>query len=202
MVKDFHVTSLHRKIEPLLLVYETGNRHFLIRIRPHDVSGTLASLEDFFKRASPNYPFHYFFLDERFDVLYRKEQRMQQIFGYCSGLAIFIACLGLFGLASFTTEQRTREIGIRKALGASVLNITILLSREFTKWVLLANVIAWPLAYVVMTRWLQNFAYRITIAPWIFFVAAIVAFLIAFITVSGRAITAALANPVDALRYE
>jgi putative ABC transport system permease protein len=174
----------------------------LIRIHPSDISGTIALLEQFFKKASPNYPFHYFFLDDRFDALYRKEQRMQQIFGYCSGLAIFIACLGLFGLASFMTEQRTKEIGIRKTLGASTLSITILLSKEFTKWVLLANVIAWPLAYIVMTRWLQSFAYRITIPFWIFFVAAIAAVLIALITVSGRTIKAALANPVDALRYE
>jgi putative ABC transport system permease protein len=203
VVKDFHFASLHHKVEPLVLQTQDDIlNHYYIKLRARDIPETLTVLEQTFKAFAPNYPVRYVFLDDRFEALYYKEKRMQQIFGYCSFLAIFIACLGLFGLASFMTAQRTKEIGIRKTLGASVTNITFLLSKEFTTWVLLANVIAWPIAYVVMNRWLQSFAYRITIAPWIFLVAAIMAVLIALITVSGRTIKAALANPVDALRYE
>lgn len=203
VVKDFHFTSLHQKIEPLVMYMDfNALHHVLIKIRANDIPGALASIEQTFKQFSANYPFVYHFLDDQFDQLYRKEQQMQQIFGYCTTLAIFVACLGLFGLASFMTEQRTKEIGIRKTLGASVAGIILLLSKEFTKWVVLANLIAWPIAYVMMNYWLQSFAYRTKINLWVFVVAACSTFAIALLTVSWQSIKAALANPVKALKYE
>jgi putative ABC transport system permease protein len=135
-------------------------------------------------------------------MLYRAEERLGKIFSAFSFLAIFIACLGLFGLASFTAEQRTKEIGIRKVLGASVSNIIFLLSKEFTRWVIVANLIAWPVAYLAMRRWLESFAYRVGITPWAFLLSAFMALVIAFLTVSFQAVKAALANPVDCIRYE
>jgi putative ABC transport system permease protein len=127
---------------------------------------------------------------------------MGQIFISFTLMAIFISCLGLFGLASFTADQRTKEIGIRKVLGASVSNVVVLLSRDFTKWVILANVVAWPVAYLIMNKWLQNFAYRISLAVWIFVLSGVIALLIALFTVSTKALKAAVADPVDSLRYE
>ena len=150
----------------------------------------------------PAFPFEYSFLDEDFDKQYKIDKKLSQIFSYFTFLAILIACLGLFGLASFTAEQRTKEIGIRKALGASVSEIIFLLSKEFTRWVLVANIIAWPLAYFAMNRWLQNFAYRINIGIGTFILAALLALVIALLTVGYQAIKAARANPVEALRYE
>jgi putative ABC transport system permease protein len=136
------------------------------------------------------------------DSKYKAEEKLSKIFSYFTFLAIFIASLGLFGLASFTAEQRTKEIGIRKALGASVSEIILLLSKEFTKWVLVANVIAWPIAYWAMNRWLQNFAYRINVGLGTFVLAALLALVIALLTVGYQAVKAARANPVEALRYE
>jgi putative ABC transport system permease protein len=127
---------------------------------------------------------------------------MGQIFTSFTLMAIFISCLGLFGLASFTADQRTKEIGIRKVLGASVSNVVVLLSRDFTKWVILANVVAWPVAYLVMNKWLQNFAYRISLGVWMFILSGVIALIIALLTVSTKALKAAVANPADSLRYE
>ena len=205
VVKDFHFTSLHRKVEPLILdTRNDGLRaySYYIKLRAHDVSETLVALKQTFKALAPNSPFQYVFLDERFEALYRREERMQQILGYCAFLAIFIACLGLFGLASFMTAQRTKEIGIRKTLGASVTGITILLCKQFVQWVLFANLIAWPIAYFAMSRWLQSFAYRTEIYLWVFVAAACSTLLIALLTVSWQSVKAALANPIKALRYE
>jgi putative ABC transport system permease protein len=134
--------------------------------------------------------------------LYRNEVRMMEMFGYFSLLAIFIACLGLFGLASFTTEQRTKEIGVRKVLGASISNIMTLLSKEYSKWVLIANIIAWPVAYFGMKIWLRNFAYRVNIGLTAFILTALLTFLIALLTVSYQSVKAALGDPAQALRYE
>ena len=147
-------------------------------------------------------PFDYSFLDKDFDSLYMNERKTMQLFTIFSALAIFIACLGLFGLVSFNTEQKTKEIGIRKILGASVSGIIILLIKEFIKWVLIANVLAFPFAYYFMNNWLKDFAYRITINVWIFAIAGVAALIIAIITVSYQAIKAATSNPTKALRYE
>ena len=205
VIKNFHNTSLHLKVEPMALYLTRPNRssgHFAVKISSDDISGTLAFIENKFKEYFPGYPFNYSFLDERVDRMYRTEQRLGQIFNYFTFIAIFISCLGLFGLASFTAEQRTREIGIRKVLGASISGILMLISREFVKWVLTANVIAIPIAYIAMNKWLQNFAYRTHIGIWTFVISVAMALIIALISVSYQSVKAATANPVDSLRYE
>lgn len=154
------------------------------------------------KTLSPDYPFEYHFLDESYEQLYESERKTGTIFNFFSLVALFIACLGLYGLASFSAEQRTKEIGVRKVLGASVAEVVFLLSKEFTKWVLMANIIAWPVAYYFMNKWLEDFAYRIDITLWVFVLSGGIALLIALVTVSYQAIKAALANPVESLRYE
>ncbi|MCB0291728.1 MAG: ABC transporter permease [Calditrichaeota bacterium] len=203
VVKDFHFKSLRQEIEPLVLeLNPRAKRNIFVRIRPENIPATLAFLEQKTEEFSPTYPFTYFFQDEYFDSLYRSEDRLQEIFGYFTFLAIFIACLGLFGLASFTAEQRTREIGVRKVLGAGLGSIAGLLSREFLKWVLLANLIAWPVAWYLMRGWLENFAYRTELGWLPFVLAGAAALLIALLTVSYQAVKAGLVDPVKALRYE
>ncbi|NIM89861.1 MAG: FtsX-like permease family protein [Candidatus Aminicenantes bacterium] len=203
VIKDFNVTSLHQSIGPVLLQISPSNfRYLSVRIAPENIPRTLAFIQGEWSRFSPAYPFEYSFLDEDFDRLYRTDQKVGRIIGLFSTLAIFVACLGLFGLASFSAEQRTKEIGIRKVLGASVSGIVLFFSREFTKWVLAANLIAWPVAYFVMNKWLQHFAYRTKIGFGIFVLSALLTFVIAFVTVSYQSIKAAVANPVDSLRYE
>jgi len=159
-------------------------------------------VEDTWNRVIPNYPLEYTFLDETFDRMFRAEEKIGTVLKYFAGLAVFISCLGLFGLASFMAEQRTKEIGIRKVLGASVSQVTLLLCREFFMLVLLANVIAWPAAYFVMKNWLQNYAYHTGLGLYIFVAAMAAALVVAVISVSFQAIRAAVANPVDSLRYE
>lgn len=158
--------------------------------------------KDITTKFNPNFPFEYHFLDEAYDRMYRWIDRTTNIVRTFAILAIFISCLGLFGLASFMAEQRTKEIGVRKVLGASVPGIVVLLSKEFTKWVLIANIIAWPVAYYFMNKWLQDFAYRIKFGIEIFVFSAVLALIVALITVSYQSIKAGLANPVESLRYE
>ena len=203
VVKDFHHRSLHYEIEPLVLtILPSWLDNICIKISSDDVPATMSYLEKTFNECAPGYPFDYSFLDEEIDNLYRAEQRMGTIFDYSTLIAVFLSCLGLFGLASFTAEQRTKEIGIRKVLGASVPAVVALLSKEFISWVALANLIAWPVAYIVMTRWLEDFANRTQMEWSTFAYAALIAVAIAVLTVSSKAIGAALANPVDALKHE
>jgi putative ABC transport system permease protein len=203
IVKDFHLQSLREKIDPLVIFYDYDELYtFSIRIASDNVMHTMDLLKKKWGELDPNRPFHYYFLDDSFDDQYRREERLKNITFYFSFLAIFIGCLGLFGMASFTAEQRTKEIGIRKVLGASVSGIIRLLAKEFLILVAVANLIAWPIAYWAMNRWLQSFAYRAGIDPLIFVLSAILALAIALFTVSYQAIRAALSNPVDALRYE
>jgi len=203
VIKDFHTESLHEQIEPfVLLIWPDWYGRMSIRFKSDNVSSALGFLETKIKEFVPDYPFEYQFLDEEINNLYKTEQLTGKIIMYITLLAIFISCLGLFGLASFTAEQRTKEIGIRKVLGASVSGILVLLSREFTKWVAIASLIAWPIAYFSMNKWLQNFAYRISIGWWTFMFAGALALVISIVTVSYQSIKAALANPVDSLRYE
>jgi putative ABC transport system permease protein len=150
----------------------------------------------------PNYLFSYAFIDEKFDQLYKSEEKLKRIFSYFAFLAVFIGCLGLFGLASYIAERRSKEIALRKVLGASSTGLVFLLSKEFTKWTLLANVIAWPAGYLVMSRWLQNFAYRTTLSFKIFILAGCLAWVIASLTVGYQTIKASLADPVMAMKYE
>ena len=204
VVKDYHFKSLHAKIEPLVLrmFHENWNRYVIIRIRSDNITETLKTVEDAYKKIHPGYPFEFQFLDEALNALYSSEKRTGRVFRYFMFLAIFISCLGLFGLASFMADQRTKEIGIRKVLGASVSGIFVMLLKEFVKWVLLASAISWPLAYYAMDRWLKNFAYRTDIVLWIFLVSGILGLAVAFATVSYQSLKASIANPVDSLRYE
>ncbi len=203
VVRDFHYKSLHMEVEPLYISRDRGFfRSVFVRIEPRNVAETLASLENTWKRFDPDRPFEYSFLDESFDIQYRAEEKLQSIFFNFTLLAVFIACLGLFGLASFAAEQRTREIGIRKVLGASVSRIVFILSREFTVWVLTANLIAWPVAWYAMRRWLESFAYHTEIKWQMFLLSGAIALAVALATVSFQTAKAALANPVDSIRYE
>jgi len=162
----------------------------------------LASIEEAYKIHSPGIPFDYIFLDEAFSRQYTSEQQLGELFNGFSLLSVVIACLGLFGLASYATEQKTKEIGIRKVLGASIPGIVAMTVRDFLKWILIANLLAWPVAYFVMSRWLENFAYKVSIGPLIFVLSAGLSLIVAVLTVSYHSLKAALANPVDSLRYE
>jgi len=204
VVKDYHFKSLHAKIEPLVLrmFHRNWNRYVIIRVKSDGITETLKAVEDTYKKCHPGYPFEFQFLDEALNALYSSEMQTGKVFRYFMFLAIFISCLGLFGLASFMADQRTKEIGIRKVLGASVSGIFLMLLKEFVKWVLLASAISWPLAYFVMDRWLKNFAYRTDIALWIFLVSGILGLAVAAATVTYQSLKASVANPADSLRYE
>ena len=163
---------------------------------------SMAAIEKAFKTFSPAYPFTAAFLDDRIEAMYRAERTLGKTFNIFAAIALFVACLGLFGLASFTAEQRTREIGIRKVMGASVSAIVVLLNRDFLAWIAAANLAAWPLAYMGMRGWLKKFAYRAPVSVWTFVLAAALAIGIALLTVSLQTLKAARANPADSLKYE
>ena len=203
VMQDFHFRSLQQPIKPLTMRIEPQGCDLLsIHITGSNIPATLASIESKWKEMIPNRPFSYFFMDEFFDRQYRGEERFGNLFLNFAILAIFISCLGLLGLASYSTMQRTKEIGVRKVLGASVTNITTLLSSDFIKLVLISIVVASPLAYIGMHKWLEGFAYRTSVSWWIFLLAALAAIFIALFTVSFQAIKAAVANPVKSLRTE
>jgi ABC-type antimicrobial peptide transport system permease subunit len=203
VMKNFHYQPIRNKIEPLAIhVLPDDINYMLIRIPPGSISESLQFVGNTWSRVIPNYPLEYRFLNEAFDRMYRTEDRMGTLLKYFAILAVFIACLGLFGLASFTAEQRTKEIGVRKVLGASVSQVTLLLCKQFLLLVLLANVIACPVAYLVMKNWLQNYAYKTGLGLFIFVAAMAAALVVAIISVSFQAIKAGISNPVDSLRYE
>ncbi|QJD78653.1 ABC transporter permease [Spirosoma rhododendri] len=202
VVKDFHFRSLHEAIAPLVMALTPDQGTLIVKVKTDDVAGLLASLKTEWENLATDTPFTYSFLDRRYNETYLAEQKTGRILGIFAGLTIFVACLGLFGLAAFTAEQRTKEIGVRKVLGASVVSIITLLSRDFVKLVLIAIVIASPVAYYAMNRWLSNFAYRIDISWWVFVLAGLLAVSIALLTVSFQSIRAALVNPVKSLRSE
>jgi len=203
VVKNFHYQSLHHKVQPLVIGLQTNSRMFIaVRIRPNSIPATVNFISKTWNDYIPYKPFEFYFFDQEYEKLYAEEQKTGKLFTMFSMLAIFIACLGLFGLASFTTAQRTKEIGIRKVLGAAVPNIIMKLSKDFTKWVLIANLVAWPAGWLFMNHWLSNFAYNTGINLWVFVLAAFSALLISLVTVSILTIRAALSNPVNSLRYE
>ncbi len=203
IVKDYNFHSLHSKIEPMYLILRPNISTYLsVKISGYHIPETIGFIKGEIKKFSPQYPFVYNFFDDVFDRAYRAEQEMGKMFIVYSGMAIFIACLGLLGLVAFTVENRIKEIGIRKVLGASVSSIINLLSRQFLKCILLSNIISWPIGYYAMNKWLQRFAYRVNLNVWIFIISGLAALIIALLTVSYRAIKAATANPVDSLRYE
>jgi len=206
VVKDYHYDSLVEQIAPVIHLYRPpdNGRHRIISIKL--ASGSVLPALDFIRKKwrehIPDNPFNFFFVDDNFNQLYESQERLLKVAGVFSGLAIFIAALGLFALSSLMIVQRTKEIGIRKVLGASVSGIIALLSKNFVKLVLLAILIACPIAWYTMNKWLQSFAYRIEIGLWVFALAGGLVMLIALVTVSFQAIRAALANPVESLRYE
>ena len=203
IMKDFNFQSLHNEISPLCLYLDPGVPYILsVKIRGNRIPETLKYIQTSLEAVSDDYPFEYQFFDDAFNGLYRTEQKLGNLFVVCAGLAVFLACLGLLGLVAFTAEQRTKEIGIRKVMGASVSSIIGLLSRQFLRWVLLANILSWPVAYYVMYNWLENFAYRVNMGIVVFVFSSLITLLIAFLTLSIQSIKAATADPVDSLRYE
>lgn len=206
VVKNFHFRSLHTPIAPLLLWMGRASPGFfeytLVRIAPGHIPETIKAIQDTWKIFAPNFPFEYGFLDDTFGRLYQTETRMGMIFSYFTFLAIFISCLGLFGLAAYSAEMRTKEVGIRKVFGATTSSIAFMMSGAYSRWILFANLIAWPIAYFFANKWLQGFAYRTSLTLFIFVLATILSSAVALLTVSYQSIKAAAANPIDSLRYE
>jgi putative ABC transport system permease protein len=216
VVSDFNYESLHTPVKPLILALSdslfkgvnninflsSSKRKILVRIKPDNVPGTLALLEQTWKKAAPSLPFNFSFMDETLNNQYQTEIRLGNMMNYATGLAIFIACLGLFSLSTLTVQKRRREIGVRKVMGASVKTIVLLFSKEFARMVMIAFLIAVPLAYYLMHSWLQDFAFHISISAWTFLLAGILSLFIALLTVGFQVIKAALANPITALRSE
>ncbi len=199
---DYHHQSLQQAIQPLLIFPRYSGANYTLRLTTDRVTAKIGELEQLYKQIFPGNPFEYYFVDEQYNKQYQTEQQYGLIFTTAASLAILIACLGLFGLAMFTAEQRQKEIGVRKVLGASVVSVVTLLSKDFLKLVLVAIVIASPLAWYAMNQWLQGFAYKIDIEWWMFAIAGLLAVGIALLTVSFQSIKAALMNPVKSLRSE
>lgn len=207
VIRNYHHKSLKETLQPVIFTLTEGDpngrsNYFSIKLDTRNISHTLSLVRDRWNEVYPGNPFEYFFIDESFNNQYRSDQQFGNVFGLFAALSVFISCLGLFGLAAFMAQQRTKEIGIRRILGASTSEVVFLLSKEFTKWVLAANIVAWPVAFYAMNRWLQNFAYRTSIGVGIFILSGLLAFIIAVATVSYQSIKIAITNPVDSLRYE
>lgn len=203
VVKDFNYISLHRAVEPLTLPFEAyASRYLSVKIKGENLQKTIAEVEQTWKALAPHRPFIYSFLDENFNKQYESDFRFRKIFTTFSVLAIMIACLGLLGLATYTAEQRTKEIGIRKVMGAEVGSIVRLLSIDFIKLVMIGILIATPVAWYAMNKWLEGFAYKAPIHWWIFLIAGSLAVVVALFTISFQAIKAAMMNPVESLRSE
>jgi putative ABC transport system permease protein len=204
VIRNFHQSSL--KDDYIPIVFRLGDpnsvTHYEIKVAANDLPTTIAEVKRVYKNIFPDVAFEYFFLDEFFDLQYKAEQHFGQVFSLFSGFAVFVACLGLFGLTLITITQRIKEIGIRKVLGASVPDILLLLSRDLIRLILIANIIALPLAYWGGNKWLENYTFRVHFSIWTFIIPTIMVFLIALLTISFQAIKAALANPVISLRSE
>jgi len=202
VMKDFNYASLREKVQPLAVILTNNPLYLSVKIKAGSIPSSLDYMQKTWKQFTNEYPFDYFFLDEQLNHFYSSDERLLYVLNIFAALAIFIACIGLFGLSIYTARQRTKEIGIRKVLGASVTQLTMLLSEEFILLVIIAIIIATPLAWLLTNKWLEDFAYRINISGWIFFIAGMIAILIALATVSVQAIKAAIANPVKSLRTE
>jgi putative ABC transport system permease protein len=203
IAKDVHYQSMHNEVEPMMYVW-TGFSpgRMSVKIYPADMQSTIKTIEAEWRHVYGAEPFFYSFLDDEFGKQYSRDDRTAKIIGYFTVIAIIIACMGLFALSSFMAVRRTKEIGIRKVLGASSKTIFVMLSREYIKWILLSALIASPIAWYAMNKWLETFAYRIELGPWVFILAAVIALAIGLITVGWQALKSAVANPVKALRYE
>ena len=203
VVKDFHFLSLHKKIEPVVIyIYPRHFRHILIRIIPGEIKSAIEFIRDNWNEVNPQRPFEYSFLDKDFEKIYHNEEKTGILVSCFSVFAIMITCLGLFGLVSYSAEQKSKEVGIRKVLGASIIKIVKMLLSDFVMLVIISNLIAWPIAFYFMDKWLTNFAYRINIEIWSFVLSAGIALIVTFFTVIYQAVKAASANPVNILRYE
>jgi hypothetical protein len=204
VIEDFHFQSLHEPIRPLIVRFSgtVAQRNILVRTQPGQVKEAINSLESVTKQMNPKFPLTYTFAEDAYMTLYKSESVISGLANYFAFIAIFISCLGLFGLSAFMAEQRTKEIGVRKVLGASVASVVRLLSGDFLKLVLMAIIIAAPLAWYVMNRWMENFSYKVGVEWWVFVLSGIVAIMIALLTVSFQSIKAALLNPVKSLKSE
>ncbi|MCD6441742.1 MAG: FtsX-like permease family protein, partial [Candidatus Marinimicrobia bacterium] len=207
VIKDPHFHSLYEQIKPTMILPNnpsnlTKSNVILVRIQPWDIRKTVNFIERKWYEFFPSFPLDYSFMDEKFDQAYKADMSLGKLIGYFTFLAIFVACIGQFGLVLFTTERRTKEIGIRKVLGASVSNIVIMLIKEFIILIIAASVIAYPFAHYIIKIWLQNFAYRIDAGLVTFLLSVAIALIITLITVGSQAVRAAKANPIDSLRYE
>jgi putative ABC transport system permease protein len=207
VVKDFYYESKHQKVRPMALllhnrVFGSRANYISVRVSNSKYSDIIPKIEENWEKLTNGLPLEYIFLNDEYDALYRNEKQTNQLFVVFSILAIFIACLGLLGLTSYISEQRTKEIGIRKVMGATVSNITLSLSKNFMSWVLISNLFAWPIGYYLMTRWLEDFAYKVSMSWGLFGFATLLSIVIALLTVSYQSIRAATRNPVDSLRYE
>ena len=202
VMKDFNFASLREKVQPLAVILNNNPLYLSVKLKAGSIQTSLDYMHKTWKQFSNEYPFDYFFLNEQLNHFYQSDERLLYVLNLFAALAILIACIGLFGLSIYTAKQRTKEVGIRKVLGASVTQVALLLSKDFIVLVAVAILIASPLAWITVNKWLQDFAYRINISWWIFFVAGLAAVLIAVATVSFQAIKAAIANPVDSLRTE
>jgi putative ABC transport system permease protein len=202
VVEDFNFQSLETTIEPLVISPSEDWRMILIKTTPGNLPTVINSVQEAYTKVAPAYPFEYGLLDQQFDRLYKNNLRQQTVLTIFANLAIFVACFGLFGLASFATKKRFKEIGVRKVLGSSVKSIVVLLSKDLLKPVFIAILIALPLGYFVMNTWLQNFAYKTKLDWWVFILSALITFFIALSTVCYQAIKSATANPVESLRSE
>ena len=174
----------------------------IVKLKAGNYQNIISNIKRKWETVAPGQLFNYYFMDDSFNDVYKDELRLENIFIIFSMLSIFVACLGLFGLTVFNIEKRTKEVGVRKVLGASIFDLIVILTKDFTKWVLIANTLAWPMAWYIMNKWLQDFAYRIDISLWTFVISGGIALVIALLTISFQAIKAAVANPVESLRYE
>ncbi len=203
VTEDFNYYALKSKIQPVMMILHSGYfKYISLTLNPGNLKEILSFVKKKWTELFPGRPFEYYFLDDHINSQFRSEEQLGTVFGIFTGLGIFIACLGLFGLSAFMAEQRTKEIGIRKVLGSSVSSVVVLLTKEFTKWVLLANLFAWPIAYFFMNKWLQDFAYRTSVGFLVFLLSTFMALVLALLTVSFQTIKVATANPVYSLRYE
>jgi putative ABC transport system permease protein len=203
VVKDFHFLTLHQKIGPMAIVwFDAWTDTAAIKISGTNIPRAIAHIRDAWGEVNPNAPLSYTFMDEVVGRLYTAEARLGRILEAFVWLAVFLSCLGLFGLSSYVAVQKTKEIGVRKVLGAKASDIVVFLSKDFSRWVLLANLFAWPAAYVFSVKWLQRFAYRMRLGPGPFLWASVLALLVALLTMSFHTIKAATVNPADSLRYE
>jgi putative ABC transport system permease protein len=206
VVKDYHHVPLHREIMPHIFTvnpkYANSLKFVFVKIASGHVPETLNYIRKKTQMVAPEYPFSYAFLDREIDSMYHSEQKLAEILGYFTMLAILISCMGIYALIAFTIRKKVREIGIRKVLGSSVPGIVKLLSHTFFKWIMLANLIAWPIGFLAMGKWLDNFAYRINLTLPVFVLATVLSLMVAAIPIVSQSVRAAFANPIDTIRYE